>query len=116
MKRVIDRLRKSQETGQVDQIENHHSNRPRIWLWMMGIGALALVLAIPLSIAFAVHANQLFELGAYETDSNIPPNFIPIPGSADILGGYLDDNGDIQDQPGPDWADIFKFDATKVSN
>jgi hypothetical protein len=65
---------------------------------MMGIGALALALVIPLSMAFAVHDEGLFELGTPEDDVNGDPVWLP--GSADILGDKNEGNG-------PDWADIF---------
>ena len=97
MKSVIGRLRKSRESVRVDQKEIQRSNKPRIWLWMMGIGALALALVIPLNMAFAVHDEGLFELGTPVDDGN--GNLVWLPGSADIQGNDI--------EPGPDWADLF---------
>jgi hypothetical protein len=71
--------------------ENHRSGKSNILRWVLGISVLVLVLVIPLSLAFAVHNDGLFELG-----DSLPT---PEPGSADIQG---DDSID-----GPDWEDIF---------
>ena len=88
MGKFIDRLRKFRASDNQKQVKNEHHARPRLWLWMVGIAALALALVMPLNLAFAVHADGLFELG----------DVAGSPGSADILGS---------DQPGPDWADLF---------
>ena len=63
MSTVIDRLRKSRESRQTGRGEKTNSSHSRKLLWIFGISALALVLVLPLSLAFAVHGDGLFELG-----------------------------------------------------
>ncbi|UCD99607.1 MAG: hypothetical protein JSV42_02435, partial [Chloroflexota bacterium] len=89
------RVRASRVSNQFGQREKI---KPRLWLWMMGIAALALALTLPLNLAFAVHGDNLFELGTMTLDDENKPVWLP--GSADIEGDENRDNG-------PDWADIF---------
>ena len=76
MSTVIDRLRASRKSVQLNRGKKKRPAGPRLWLWMMGIGALALALVLPLSIAFAVHDDDLFEL-----------NFKPIEDRIDEIVG-----------------------------
>ena len=86
MSKSLDRQRNL--TGRFGQGIRNRSSRARL-AWALAVSAILLVLVFPLSMAFAVHDDGLFELGNPAGD----------PGSADILG----DPG----LPEPDWEDIF---------